>query len=91
MDTYPFFRSHGLSSCMLEDHIEYSLPGGKLSEIIASPLIDKKLNQMFDYRHRLTREDLYTHAIVNKIRGNDFGCLPGKTTEMWIVYLSVKS
>jgi uncharacterized protein len=65
------FRPLGLSSCMLEDHIEYSLPGGKLSEIIASPLIDKKLNQMFDYRHRLTREDLYTHAIVNKIRGND--------------------
>jgi uncharacterized protein len=65
------FNSFELSSCMLEDHIEYSLPGGKLSEIIASPLIDKKLNQMFDYRHRLTREDLYTHAIVNKIRGND--------------------
>ena len=42
-----------------------------MSKIIASPLIDKKLNQMFDYRHRLTREDLYTHAIVNKIRGND--------------------
>jgi uncharacterized protein len=65
------FNSLELSSCILDDHIEYSLPGGTLSEIIASPLINKKLNQMFDYRHRLTREDLHTHAAVNKIRGND--------------------
>jgi uncharacterized protein len=41
------FKSLELSSCMLEDHIQYSLPGGTLSEIIASHLIDKKLNQMF--------------------------------------------
>jgi ligand-binding SRPBCC domain-containing protein len=65
------FKSLGLSSCMLEDRIEYSLPGGILSEIIASPLIDKKLNQIFDYRHRLTREDLRVHATANKIRGNN--------------------
>jgi uncharacterized protein (TIGR01777 family) len=65
------FKSLELSSCILEDHIQYSLPGGTLSEIIASPLIDKKLNQMFDYRHRVTREDLRVHATTNKIRGND--------------------
>jgi uncharacterized protein len=64
------FKSLELSSCMLEDHIQYSLPGGTLSEIVASSLIDKKLNQMFDYRHRLTREDLRIHATANKIRGN---------------------
>jgi uncharacterized protein len=52
------FKSLGLSSCMLEDRIQYSLPGDALSEIITSPLIDKELNQMFDYRHRITREDL---------------------------------
>jgi uncharacterized protein (TIGR01777 family) len=65
------FKSLGLSSSILEDHIEYSLPGGALSEIIASRLVDKKLDQMFDYRQRLTREDLQIHAAVNKIRGND--------------------
>jgi uncharacterized protein len=65
------FKSLELSSCMLEDNIDYSLPGGILSERIASPFINKKLNQMFDYRHRLTREDLLIHAIANKIRGND--------------------
>lgn len=65
------FKPFGLSSCILEDHIEYSLPGGAISRMIASRLINKKLNQMFDYRHRLTREDLRIHAAVNKIRGND--------------------
>jgi uncharacterized protein (TIGR01777 family) len=65
------FNSFGLSSCMLEDHIEYSLPAGALSERIASSLINKKLNQMFGYRHLLTRDDLRVHATANKIRGND--------------------
>ena len=52
------FNSFENSSSILDDHIEYSLPGGTLGKIIGSPLINKKLNQMFDYRHRLTREDL---------------------------------
>jgi uncharacterized protein (TIGR01777 family) len=65
------FNSLELSSCILDDHIEYSLPGGTLSEIIASPLINKKLNQMFDYRHRLTSGDLLVHSNANKIRGDE--------------------
>jgi hypothetical protein len=39
--------------------------------MVASNLVNRKLDQMFDYRHRLTREDLRTHAAVNKIRRND--------------------
>jgi NAD dependent epimerase/dehydratase family enzyme/ligand-binding SRPBCC domain-containing protein len=73
------FKSLELSSCILEDNIEYSLPGGIFSERIASPLINKKLNQMFDYRHRLTREDLLIHAIANKIKGNDIPMTIGIT------------
>ena len=65
------FKPVGQSSCILEDHIEYSLPGGAIARMITSPLINKKLDQMFDYRHRITREDLYLHAAVNKIRGNN--------------------
>lgn len=64
------FNSLKLSSSILDDHIEYSLPCGILTERIVSPLINKKLNQMFVYRHRLTIEDLLIHAIANKIRGN---------------------
>ena len=65
------FNSFENSSSILDDHVEYSLPGGTLGEIIGSPLINKKLNQMFDYRHRLTREDLLVHATANKMRGNE--------------------
>jgi len=65
------FKPLELSSSVLDDHIEYSLPGCILSERIVSPLINKKLNQMFDYRHRITKEDLRIHASANKIRGND--------------------
>jgi uncharacterized protein len=65
------FNSFEMSSSILDDQIEYSVPGGTLTERIASPLINKKLNQMFEYRHRLTREDLLIHAIANKIRGNE--------------------
>jgi len=64
------FNSFENSSSILDDHVEYSLPGGTLTERIASPLINKKLNQMFDYRHRLTSGDLQVHSIANKIRGN---------------------
>ena len=65
------FKPFGSSSCLLEDHVEYSLLGGPLGSIFASSLVNKKLNQMFDYRHRLTREDLRAHAAVNKIRGSN--------------------
>jgi uncharacterized protein len=65
------FNPLELSSCVLDDHVEYSLPGGSLSEIIASSIINKKLNQMFDYRHRLTSGDLRVHSNANKIRGDE--------------------
>jgi uncharacterized protein (TIGR01777 family) len=65
------FTSIGSSSCILEDHIEYSLHGGIIANTIVRRLVNKRLNQMFGYRHRVTREDLRTHADVNKIKGND--------------------
>ena len=65
------FNSFENSSSILDDHVEYSLPWGMLSETLVSDLINKKLNQMFDYRHRLISDDLLVHATANKIRGND--------------------
>ncbi|MBV9177610.1 MAG: hypothetical protein JO297_11290 [Nitrososphaeraceae archaeon] len=41
------FKALELASCVLEDNIQYSLTCSILSEGIASPLINKKLNQMF--------------------------------------------
>ena len=65
------FNSFEHSSSILDDHVEYSLPWGMLSETLVSALINKKLNQMFHYRHRLISDDLLVHATANKIRGND--------------------
>jgi len=65
------FNSFEPSSSILDDHVEYSLPWGMLSETLVSDLINKKLNQMFDYRHRLISDDLLVHATANKIRGSD--------------------
>jgi uncharacterized protein len=65
------FNSFERSSSILDDHVEYSLPWGMLSETLVSALINKKLNQMFDYRHRIISDDLLVHATANKIRGSD--------------------
>ena len=65
------FNSFERSSSILDDHVKYSLPWGMLSETLVSALINKKLNQMFDYRHRIISDDLLVHATANKIRGND--------------------
>lgn len=43
----------GDNACTLIDHVEYDLPLGLLGRI-ADPLIRRKLNAMFDWRHRVT-------------------------------------
>lgn len=67
------FEPFGSSSCQLQDHIEYSLPGGPLGGLIARNLVNKKLQKIFDYRHRITEQDLHNHhSIINKtIRRKD--------------------
>lgn len=62
------FEPSGSGSCNLKDHIEYSLPSGPLGSIIARKVVNKKLQNMFDYRHRITRQDLHIHSVIKKIR-----------------------
>jgi uncharacterized protein (TIGR01777 family) len=66
------FESFGSSSCQLQDHIEYSLPGGPLGRIIARNLVNKKLQKIFDYRHRITEQDTHNHhSVIHKIIKNN--------------------
>ena len=66
------FESFGSSSCQLQDHIEYSLPGGPLGAIIARNLVNKKLQKIFDYRHRITGQDIHNHhSVVHKVMKNN--------------------
>ena len=48
------FLPDGGDACILRDSIEYDLPISPLSEV-AAWLVIRKLQQMFDYRHQVTR------------------------------------
>ncbi len=43
---------------ILEDHIRYRVPGGRLGELIAGRAIRKRIERMFAYRHQITLSDL---------------------------------
>jgi ligand-binding SRPBCC domain-containing protein len=47
----------GPGACTLTDHIRYELPLGLLGRLVGGPLVRRKLERMFDYRHRVTREE----------------------------------
>jgi uncharacterized protein (TIGR01777 family) len=53
----------GPDACYLEDHIEYALPLGELGRIGGQRQVRKMLTRLFTYRHRITAEDLATHAL----------------------------
>ncbi len=51
----------GPQSCYLEDHIDYALPFAPVSRWLAGGFVRRKLNRLFDYRHRITAEDIAAH------------------------------
>ncbi len=54
------FQSDGAGASYLEDEIEYELPLGMAGDLIAGRAVEGRLQEMFSYRHRLTRQDLAT-------------------------------
>ena len=46
----------GPDSCTLEDRIEFELPYGVLGTLVARLVLEPKLQRLFDYRHRVTRD-----------------------------------
>ncbi len=47
--------------CILEDSIEYVLPGGALGDVLTKRYAEHRLNRMFCYRHATTAADLAVH------------------------------
>jgi ligand-binding SRPBCC domain-containing protein len=43
---------------ILEDRIEYALPGGRVAHWVAGWFVRRKLKRMFDYRHKVTMDSL---------------------------------
>lgn len=52
------FIPEGASSCALEDEIRYRLRGGPAGRMLMGGFTRRKLARMFDYRHRIIREDV---------------------------------
>lgn len=52
----------GGARSVLEDEVEYRLPGGAVGAWFADGYVRRRVDAMFDYRHRTTRDDLAAHA-----------------------------
>lgn len=48
-------------SCYLEDSVEYRVPLGGLGNAVAGSHVAATIERMFEFRHRVTREDLSRH------------------------------
>ena len=44
--------------CVLEDRVEYALPGGRWVNRLLRPFVRRKLKRLFEYRHRVTEQCL---------------------------------
>ncbi|WP_153555200.1 TIGR01777 family oxidoreductase [Roseimaritima sediminicola] len=56
------FEENGPNASRLIDHIEYGLPAGVVGRWAGAGLAERKLQQMFRYRHRVTLDDLSMQA-----------------------------
>lgn len=56
------FEAAGADASWLEDRIAYLLPGGMLGSLAGEPFTRRKLQRMFEYRHRITAGDVAAHA-----------------------------
>jgi ligand-binding SRPBCC domain-containing protein len=56
-------EADGPDACTLTDHIQYELPLGLIGRLLGGWIVRRKLDRMFDYRHRITREDNETPAM----------------------------
>lgn len=56
------FEANGSNASRLIDHIEYALPAGTVGRWAGAGLLNRKLWQMFRYRHRVTHDDLSMQA-----------------------------
>ena len=48
------FEPDGAAACILEDRVDYALPFGFLGRWIAGAFVRRKLERLFEHRHRIT-------------------------------------
>ena len=64
--------------CILEDRIEYALPGGRLGQILGGAWTRRKLARLFTYRHEVTRQDMLAHSHNRQRNQLNYGGRPMK-------------
>jgi ligand-binding SRPBCC domain-containing protein len=52
------FEPTARGTTLMTDEVEYALPGGRLAELAAGPLVRLKLQRMFDYRHEVVAREV---------------------------------
>lgn len=55
-------------ACLMRDHIEFKLPKGPLGAIAYRLFMRKKIQKMFDHRHRVLAADIADHRLVARGR-----------------------
>lgn len=56
------FEAAGPDRSVLDDHVDYALPLGPLGRLFGGGFAARKLERLFAFRHRRTRDDLVRHA-----------------------------
>ncbi len=65
------FATTGPGLTQMTDRVSYKLPLGRLGSTFGGSFIAKKLDAMFDYRHRLTRQDLAFASALSSVAEGD--------------------
>lgn len=55
-------KPNGANCSILEDEIEYVLPGGWVGHIIGGPIMKRKLKKLFAFRHQVTQQAFAPHG-----------------------------
>ncbi len=64
--THRFEPREDSETSILSEHIEYSLPLGPLGDAVGGASTRKMLEQLFDFRHRRTADDLNRHRTTDR-------------------------
>jgi uncharacterized protein len=62
------FLNDGPAQSMLEDRITYQLPFGAVGQLVAGRQLERRLDDLFRFRHRRTQVDLARHAAAGLAR-----------------------
>jgi uncharacterized protein (TIGR01777 family) len=62
------FSSDGPRRSMLEDQITYQMPFGSVGQLVAGRQLERRLEDLFRFRHGRTQADLVRHAATGLVR-----------------------